>query len=110
MDNPANLVKSTDESDCVVTYDDFHLTKVGKRYKRLGTEQTLEMVQEVEPLFVGHARERIVRIYPIEVLNELGEFMLVSVVLYTFFERFPPYDGTEFGIFLTMQFLDDFTL
>ena len=58
-------------------------------------DELLDVVEEVEPLFVWDGREGVVRVFPLQVDDQLGEFVLGPELLDAVAHRFPADDGRE---------------
>ena len=67
------------------------------------SHQGLQVVQEVEPLLVGDARERIVGVLAFQVSHQLGELVVGAIMVHRVCERLPADDGREMAIGLAVS-------
>ena len=65
--------------------------------------EILKVEQEVETLFVRNARESVVRVFALQVSDQLGELMVMAVVFNGIPQGFPPYDGGEVAVLLSVS-------
>lgn len=64
--------------------------------------QILQMKQEIESFFIWDARKCIIRVFSLEVNNQLRKLMIIAKVLYCVYKRFPAYNSCKMSIWLAV--------